>query len=241
MRFGNMGTDMTESNVIIGDPWLQKSGPDSRLPEGVVLACAYELHLGADSVVEAAFLRRTEAQDELWVLKDVRVAWIGAILDGNSLPCRASSAVGRVLVAGRTDRELPACIGLLDTLLRAYQGFCWPTGFVMPGIVGEQDFNRMLSRLETGYRSNSAKASKNETKIIRVARELELHPEPTGDSTTRWRARCPRTSHCVYIDATRNEFFCGWCRRKGGLRELRQFVEEREKRHAERSGSDHAQ
>ena len=66
-----------------------------------------------------------------------------------------------------------------------------------------------------------------ETEIILVARELELNPQPTGTGPDYWQATCPMTNHPLYINAAENEFGCGWCKRKGGIKELRAFVKER--------------
>jgi hypothetical protein len=63
--------------------------------------------------------------------------------------------------------------------------------------------------------------------VSRVARELGLGPEPTGTGPVHWQARCPGTNHPLYIQAATGMFGCGWCKRKGGEAELREFVAER--------------
>ena len=218
--------DMNNQEVIFGDPWLQQADPDTNVPKGVRLVCAYDLFLGVEDVIEAAFLRRTETEDELWVLKDVHVGRIEEIT-GGPLPRGTAGAMGCVLVVQRADEELPDCLNLLELLFRTYHGFCWPTGFDTPGIVNEWGYNELVGRLEAGYGANRSLALKNETDIIRVARELKLQPEPTGEGRDSWQARCPETKHPIYIHAPVNEWFCGWCSRKGGIAELRAFVEER--------------
>jgi len=67
-----------------------------------------------------------------------------------------------------------------------------------------------------------------ETEIIRVARELKLHPKPEGGGPFNWYARCPQTNHSLMISSKSDQFGCGYCRRKGGAEELREFVAERQ-------------
>jgi len=45
-----------------------------------------------------------------------------------------------------------------------------------------------------------------------------------------WYATCPGMNHSLEIRASTGEFFCGYCKRKGGAAELRAFVREREAR-----------
>lgn len=64
---------------------------------------------------------------------------------------------------------------------------------------------------------------------FRVARKLGLFPQPTGTGPDLWQARCPGAGHPLYVNAEVNEFGCGWCRCKGGVKDLRVFVNERKK------------
>ena len=64
--------------------------------------------------------------------------------------------------------------------------------------------------------TNSRKSEQNQTEIIHIARELELRPRPSGEIIDMWTAWCPGTGHRLFITASDNEFFCPWCKRKGG-------------------------
>ena len=87
---------------------------------------------------------------------------------------------------------------------------------------------RVLSdgaRREREHREWSQQALENETEIIRVARELGLHPEPAGVGPVQWYSRCPgRPGHRLMILSGSDEYFCGYCSVKGGVAELRAFV-----------------
>ena len=90
----------------------------------------------------------------------------------------------------------------------------------------------MVRKIEKELDENKQKAREAETEIIKVARELGLSPEPTGEGPSYWFARCPGKihgktgNHVFFINAATNSFGCGWCHRKGGVEELRAFVME---------------
>jgi hypothetical protein len=152
------------------------------------------------------------------------------IAAGNASPQdidRSNVLIGCAYAVPRKDKELPACLNLLDRLFRARVGFYWPTGFVAAGIVNEQAFNTLVERIELELEDNSEKARQRETEIIKVARELGPHPQPTGTGPDYWQAWCPGTNHPLYINAAENSFGCGWCKRKGRTEELRTFIKER--------------
>jgi hypothetical protein len=65
---------------------------------------------------------------------------------------------------------------------------------------------------------NSRKARKAETEIIKVARELGLFPKPTGEGPNSWYAACPGRNHVLFISGAANSFGCGWCKRKGAIK-----------------------
>lgn len=67
----------------------------------------------------------------------------------------------------------------------------------------------------------------NKPEIVYVAEELGLYTRPTATSTDHWRATCPGTSHFLKLQASNDLFFCGYCKRGGGIDELRIFVKER--------------
>jgi len=227
------GKIMSGPDIIYADPWLRKGGKDTRLPGDARLACAYELYLVVDWFDEAAFFRRTEKADELW---------IGS---GDSSPERSDDAdetacagdfeaeklsdIGCVYTVRRKGDERVACVRLLERLFRARVGFAWPDRFVAPGIVDRSGFENLVGRIEKELNVNREKARSRETGIVRAARELGLFPQPTGTGPGLWQVRCPGTGHPLYINAAVNEFGCGWCRRKGGIKELRAFVNERKK------------
>lgn len=216
------------------DPWLKRDRHVKRLPKGALFACTYEQDICRfDIFPEACFLRRTRTRDELWVV-GLDTCAKGDVLTGNvsqqDIERRRVLDVGCAYAVPREGDELSACLNLLYRLFSARVGFYWPTGFVAAGIVQESDFDSVVGRLRRELEDNAEQARLRETEIIQVARELGLSPQPTGTGPDYWQAACPRTNHPLYINAAENSFGCGWCKRKGGVEELRAFVKERRER-----------
>jgi len=222
---------MNESKEIFADPWLKKATDTANLPEDLVFVCAYDLDIGPDFIEEAAFFRRTETADELWIAAGYVVPMVRAIADGTAPPgdlnVRKLKGIGCAFAVEKGGEERVSCLNLLEHLFRARLGFNWPKGFLDPGMIGESDFNRVVRKIERELEENARQAREAETEIIEVARELGLCPQPAGTGPSFWFARCPERNHPLFIDAAENEFGCGWCKRKGGVEELRAFVKER--------------
>jgi hypothetical protein len=73
--------------------------------------------------------------------------------------------------------------------------------------------------------------AQHEAPIITMARELKLNPKPAGHNKSAWIAACPRGSHWIMISPQLNEFGCGYCCRKGGPKELKEFCGSAERLH----------
>jgi len=222
---------MTDSKYILIDPWLKKGGKTTRLPADALLACAYDPYIGPDTIEEAAFFRRTATADELWVV----AAYVPPPTRGitartasfRDIPRERILGIGCAFAVRRRGEESSACLDLLDRLFRARVGFCWPEAFLAAGIVPATAFNGLVGRIARELQENAAKARERESEIVSAARELGLSPQPTGTGPDYWWARCPGRNHPLDIDAAKNLFLCGWCRRNGAVRELRALVNER--------------
>jgi len=224
------GKVVNRSDIIYADPWLRKGRKDTRLPGDARLACAYELYLVVDWFDEAAFFRRTEKTDELWIgfgdSSPERSDAAGGKAFAGDFEAENLSDIGCVYTVRRKGDERAVCLRLLERLFRARVGFAWPDRYVAPGIVDRSGFENLVGQIEKELKVNREKARSRETEIVRVARKLGLFPQPTGTGPSLWQARCPGTGHPLYINAAVNEFGCGWCRRKGGVKDLRAFVNE---------------
>ncbi len=224
---------MSNPDIIYADPWLRKGRKDARLPVDARLACAYELYLVVDWFDEAAFFRRTEKTDELWIGSGDSSPERSVLGDekdcARDFVAEKLSDIGCVYTVRRKGDERAACLRLLEWLFRARVGFAWPDRFAAPGIIDRSGFENLVGRIEKELKVNREKARLGETGIVKTARKLGLFPQPTGTGPSLWQASCPGTGHPLYINAAENEFGCGWCRRKGGIKDLRAFVNEHKK------------
>jgi hypothetical protein len=222
---------MENSKDIFADPWLKKAQKAAILPDDARFACAYELNLVVDQFDEATFLRRTETTDELWIgagkYPSARVGMPNGTATPKEFEGEELSRIGCVFAVPRKDDKLTACLKLMELFFRARIGFEWPSRFLVSGIVDQSAFNNLVGRIEHELEENRQKTLEQETEIIKVARMLGLSPQPTGTGVSYWQARCPETNHQLYINAEKNSFGCGWCKRKGSIEELRAFVKER--------------
>ncbi len=207
------------------DPRLKKEYENYEIiPEDAVFACAYFAFLNPFDYVEAVFIRRTQELDELWV-----AVWsyetYGGLLDYSDR--EQYDNFGCKKVALPHGDEASSCRGLLNRHFRSQVGFSGPSDFIQSGIITEPEYRGIIDGLKYELDQFAQKARSNRSEIIDVAEELGLFPEPTGTGPHSWRATCPRTSHPLFICTEGNTFGCGWCKRKGGLEELRDFVKER--------------
>ena len=177
------------------------------LPADVVLACEYELEVLIASFEEEAHFRRSGGIDELWL--------------------RNRYYVDRAASAPTDGDEAPAARRLLEQSIRGSWGSQYPSRFRRAGLVAEADLDEIVARIRGEHERYAAKAESVPSRLVDVARELALGPEPTGTGGTHWQARCPGTNHPLYIEAAAESFGCGWCKRKGAEAELRAFVAER--------------
>jgi hypothetical protein len=217
---------------VMVTPWSDGTRPDQTLPGNALFACAYEVDFGLTSVDEAAFVRQTEYTDELWVATrkgDGPLLELIKATPGKAPRAADLQGIHRAVAAPRESDMAAAVAGLLRHLFRSRVGFAWPARFIAPGVVAENAYRSLVDGLEAELDRNAEAAKARESAIVSASRTLGLHPEPTGTGPDHWKASCPETNHPLYMDAAKELFFCGWCRRRGGPEELRFFVEERRK------------
>ncbi len=113
---------------------------------------------------------------------------------------------------------------LLSEYFDAVCGFYSPVKILAEGLVLRLDYEEIIQRQMAIIKKNQTAASKQKTKIIKVATQLGLHPQPPLLNPEIWSAQCPGTAHQLYINARKNEFGCGYCGVKGNHEKLREFV-----------------
>lgn len=90
--------------------------------------------------------------------------------------------------------------------------------------IGNARFRAALGAVHRATRAAEAGAP---SEIVHTARELGLCPEPSNTAVGYWIANCPGTQHSIELRPSTEEWFCGYCKRKGSSEELRAFRRER--------------
>lgn len=88
------------------------------------------------------------------------------------------------------------------------------------------DARRRTAR-DVVHRASRAADADAPSEIVATARDLGLCPEPSNTAVGYWIANCPGTQHSIELRPSTEEWFCGYCRRRGSSEELRAFRRER--------------
>ena len=210
----------------------EKYGRYKKIPGDAVYACSYFVFMNPIDFGESAFIRRVGGEDELWVADfDVETndeyisIDLGKSESFDNYWCAVSApSSGDILTAGKI---------LLTHLFRSRVGYNFPSSFMKEGFLPAEGFNELVQNLKDELDQHAEQARSLKSDIIMAAEELGLHPQADGRSPKSWRASCPtHPGHPIYIDAEKNIFGCPWCRRKGGVEELRAFHKERQDKKA---------
>lgn len=199
------------SDGFFTDPLLEEEEHRAEPPRDASLVCSYEISTSMFTEdEESVFFRRTNERDELWI-SDFGFG---------------SQKEGCVYAVPKQYDENTACLKLLEKLF-AHSFSGTPTKFLKSGIVTKDEFESILGKIKSAFEKNIKDAHKNETEIVKAAKELKLYTRPDGSNPGYWLATCPGTNHSLLLNASLDEFWCGYCNRKGGIDELREFVKER--------------
>lgn len=189
------------------DSWMDYQGSND-IPGDAVLACVYGLWIVADTIDETALFRRMPARGELWFHSD------------GDPSC--------VIHGPRGGDAATACRRLFEFMVRNRRHEA-PVNLEEEGLITRGDYKAIIEKVRRGFEVNRKEALARPSSIVKLARRLKLNPEPDCRTHSTWYAHCPGTNHGIYIDATSNRFFCGYCGKSGGQDELRTFVESRKK------------
>jgi len=225
----NQRLEILSSNV-----WGKDAESSAALPEDAVALCAYELFVMAIlDMDQIAYIRQTARGDELWMVtaetpyENPNRASANEIAKLEIILLNQSRQAMRVITMRHTDSNLRSGMFLLSEYFDAVCGFYSPVKFLAEGLVLRSDYEEINQRQNAIIRRNQVVARKRETKIIKVATQLGLHPQPPLLNPEIWSARCPGTGHQLYINARKNEFGCGYCGMKGDHEKLRAFAKSR--------------
>src|SRR5215472_15597883 len=134
-------------------PWPHEDR--GRTLTGTTMVCTYLLDVFVDAIEETLLLHRTKDQDELLIASE--------------FCCGVAATKAR-------DREGPAeaAVKLTGALIRSRVGFGWPSKCLIGGIVGREQFHKLVADIRAELEANRRQQMK--TRIVEVADELGLYP-----------------------------------------------------------------
>lgn len=220
--------------ILSSNVWGKDTDSSTALPKDSVALCAYQLLVqGIADMDQIAYIHSTATQDELWMvteemlLDNSKEASKDEPSELDNLFQGQSRQAMRVLTMTHTDSIIRSGLFLLSEYFDAVCGFYSPVKYLAEGLLLRSDYEGINQRRKATIRKNQTAASKQKTKIIEVATELGLQPQAPLLNREIWSAKCPGTGHQLYINARKNEFGCGYCCRKGGPKDLREFAASR--------------
>jgi hypothetical protein len=130
------------------------------------------------------------------------------------------------ILPGKSSREA-VLEGYLIDLLSYRHNFAGTPVYVSSDVFTEAEFEAMLNEgiARMDERDRLTRQSGSDNELIRYCESAKLSPEPDGGVPQNWSANCPSGGqHHIMISTKSNQWGCGYCRRKGGLPELKLFV-----------------
>ena len=121
---------------------------------------------------------------------------------------------------------------LTDLFSHSSNCYGWPY-FIKSELISSDEFNQSLQQgiHNIKNRKNQIKESGKHHPIILFCEEKNLYPEPEDHSPDSWKANCPSgRQHHIMIStssSSNHSWGCGYCKKKGGLEELKQWVEKK--------------
>jgi hypothetical protein len=210
-------------------------------PKGSVFACSHLYWVESFSLPKVLYFRRTPELDELWEATVVEKEVLGDFSKLKDPETHACHPYERRVAAPCRGAEAEACRNLLAAMFSAKSGFSGPTEhFICGGLVDESCYATIVTEYRDRREQNHRLAMEvfRKSEIIVAARALGLDPKPGCEESAMWTAGCPGRSHHLAIHAVHNEFYCGYCVRKGGIPELEYFCTERRKPYGDQGGNE---
>jgi hypothetical protein len=111
---------------------------------------------------------------------------------------------------------------LTENLSNLGYGYPW---YVKSDLFTKEEFRRMVSNAESMI--DERKAKLNTSILTEVCEKYKLRPEPCNKTGTSWQAQCPSgRAHWIAISTENDTWGCSYCRKKGGIPELVEWMEE---------------
>ncbi|MEZ5846006.1 MAG: hypothetical protein R3C70_04570 [Geminicoccaceae bacterium] len=207
--------------------WPDHSSEAELHPTKFTFLCAYRINVeGAANFHEAAFFSETPDSSTIWIAADLSDALVrqAIVAISRSRPPEEVLWWRAVEQERGNDRDELSALNMLACLFKTRQGLSWPTGFLFAGTIDQASFDAMIGNLESDIEQIIEETHRNRSDLIELAAQLGLSPQPSGKHPSFWQANCPGTHHTLLLNSQDDMFFCGYCKKKGSLDELRDFV-----------------
>ena len=198
----------------------------TELPAEAELVCIHRIVIQPIfEVDEYLYLRRTKTYDELWCVYILEPESDTIIVDDE---IRNNHDAELLISEPIKGKKSEASMRLFDDRIRAHIGYHSPSKLLSPGLLETNDYDSIVKGMDDDIiQIREEERSQLNSLIISEARKLGLHPEPPLLNRYIWSARCPGTSHKIFINARKNQFGCGYCGVKGDHEKLKIFVKSR--------------
>ena len=113
-----------------------------------------------------------------------------------------------------------------------YLGFTGEPLYRHSDLFTVDEFAAIVSQAKSILKEENKRAKQlaRENELLAFFQEKGFDPRPHGEDLTNWTVSCPSgKGHPAMISSTSNEWGCGYCKRKGGLEELKAWMAELER------------
>jgi hypothetical protein len=96
-------------------------------------------------------------------------------------------------------------------------------------LFSDEEFQKIVSKVVARREEKNRKTEKifEDNIIVRFAKKAGLRPRPAENGREHsWYINCPNGNHPIMLELKGSEWGCGYCRKKGGFKELKEWVEE---------------
>ena len=99
--------------------------------------------------------------------------------------------------------------------------------FNSAGYLNKDDLESIVSEIKDEAQAAKKEGLKTANYFIDFLESKSLDPRPTGNSKYSWQANCPFSggSHFMMISTETNTFGCGWCKKKGDQKYLKDYLQ----------------
>ena len=107
---------------------------------------------------------------------------------------------------------------------RIYNGL---PSYIDSAIFSKAEYDLLIQEIITVIKENQQKASAEKTPLIAYLERKELRPKPSGNNSISWVSKCPSGgNHFLMVTTKPDAWGCGYCGRKGGIKELETWFNE---------------